>query len=261
MITLPSNGSGKKRWSIQQNIVQNASNGIFMILYTWLATSAHAPNRLQIINYRVTGAQQICQRSLLSTSEIMLFFCFMVFHVVLMSCWLFCTSLGGFEVLRGWHLFTAVCLEAPEACHEADSISTARCCWVTGLVFAWGHTCWVPRYWYIWRLFVTGEGDDTRCDYLSMLWPHLWLDFWRECRWLVSAVILFDCIQQYKVSPLGTGMVTAVFPHSHVRLFRDYVHLLTPFPLGGSIPYFRDVQLGEKNPDWWMNLSYIWQTC
>ena len=56
MITLPSNGSGKKRWSIQQNIVQNASNGIFMILYTWLATSAHAPNRLQIINYRVTGA-------------------------------------------------------------------------------------------------------------------------------------------------------------------------------------------------------------
>ena len=44
----------------------------------------------------------------------------------------------GFEVLRGWHLFTAVCLEAPEASHkddEFDGISTARCGCVTGLFY------------------------------------------------------------------------------------------------------------------------------
>ena len=73
-----------------------------------------APNCLQIVNSGVTGVRQICQRGL----------CFQYhesfFHGH--SCRPDVLPSWGFEVLRGWHIFTAVCLEGPEACHECDEI-------------------------------------------------------------------------------------------------------------------------------------------
>lgn len=111
-----------------------------------------------------------CNRSAADLSKAVALSCCFFFHGF--SCcpdilFFFCTSSGGFEVLRGWHLFTAVCLEAPQASHkddEFDGISTARCGCVTGLFYR----------------DVTGVGylDTDRSDDR----PHRWR--WWHPRWL-----------------------------------------------------------------------------
>ena len=149
-------------------------------------TTAHAPNSLHIMNYRVTGVRQICQKLLLSISWIKLLF---LFPWSFMLSWRPVSfsapaqaALKSCEADTSSLLFVLKRLKPVTEDDEFDGISTARCGCVTGLFYR-DITCFGyldtdrsddrPHRWRWWHprwLFLNAVTTSLAC----------WLDFWRR---------------------------------------------------------------------------------